>query len=311
VIARCIYGVDLNPLAVDLCKLALWIEGHNAGMPLSFLDSHIRLGNSLVGASSDLVDAGIPDDAFKPVSGDTKQVASALRKRNKQERELFERQQMAQEDMFAAPATAPTADLAAGLRALDQTPDSDVATIHAKARRYAELREQARAQFVLYDLWTAAFFQPLAADAPQMTTHLLLDHQRAPLPFDHPAVLAAHLLAHAPELRFFHWELEFPPVFERGGFDVVLGNPPWERIKLQEQEHFVDVPEIRNARNKAERDKLIRAWRGSDDPAQRERIAAFERAKHRAEASSRFVRASGRYPLTAVGDVNTVVPYCE
>jgi hypothetical protein len=92
---------------------------------------------------------------------------------------------------------------------------------------------------------------------------------------------------------------------------VVLGNPPWERITLQEREHFVDVPEIRNARNKAERDRLIRAWRTSDDPAQQARIAEFDRAKHRAEASSRFVRASGHYPLTAVGDVNTYALFAE
>lgn len=102
VIARCIYGVDLNPLAVDLCKLALWIEGHNAGMPLSFLDSHIRHGNSLVGATGNLVAAGIPDDAFKPVTGDDKKVAAALRRRNKQERDLYTRHQMAQVGRRAA-----------------------------------------------------------------------------------------------------------------------------------------------------------------------------------------------------------------
>ncbi len=89
VIQHCIYGVDLNPLAVDLCKLALWIEGHNAGMPLNFLDHHIKQGNSLIGATRALVAQGIPDDAYKPVTGDDKKVASDIKKRNKTERERY------------------------------------------------------------------------------------------------------------------------------------------------------------------------------------------------------------------------------
>ncbi len=117
----------------------------------------------------------------------------------------------------------------------------------------------------------------------------------------------------ADEVGFFHWELEFPQVFDEDGsdgFDVVLGNPPWERIKLQEQEHFVDVPEIAGAANKAAREKAIAAWRNGD-AAQRARIAQFDAAKYRAEAESRFVRASERFPLTAVGDVNTYALFAE
>ncbi|MCS6888938.1 MAG: hypothetical protein NZQ09_12095, partial [Chloroflexus sp.] len=89
-----------------------------------------------------------------------------------------------------------------------------------------------------------------------------------------------------------------------------LGNPPWERIKLQEQEHFADVPAIARAANKAERERLIRAWRNGD-AWQRARIAAYDAAKYRADAESRFVRASGRFPLTAVGDVNTYALFAE
>ncbi len=343
VIARCIYGVDLNPLAIDLCKLALWIEGHNAGLPLSFLDSHIRLGNSLVGAPP--LPRSIPDDAFKPVSGDDKQVAAALRKRNKQERERAE-QGYDQGELFGAAQASPTAALAAELRALDHTPDSDVATIHAKARRYEQARTAAHTEFLRANLWCAAFFQSLtpaahAASPPHITTRTLLECHT--LPSDHPALLAA--TAAAAEHSYFHWHLEFPQVFHHGntemkpqrhkghegqehtenlralraavgesdtsGFDVVLGNPPWERIKLQEQEHFVDVDEIRNARNKAARERAIRAWRTSDNPQQRNRVAEFDRAKHAAEATSRFVRASGRFPLTAVGDVNTYALFAE
>jgi len=87
VISHCVYGVDLNPLAVDLCKLALWLEGHWAGKPLSFLDHRIRCGNSLVGVlDPEVLTEGIPDEAFTAVTGDDKKVAATFKKRNKQER---------------------------------------------------------------------------------------------------------------------------------------------------------------------------------------------------------------------------------
>ena len=91
VIQHCIYGVDLNPLAVDLCKVALWLEGHNKGKPLTFLDHHIKCGNSLVGVFDlNVLQKGIPDDAFKPVTGDDKKVAASIKKRNKKERQKWE-----------------------------------------------------------------------------------------------------------------------------------------------------------------------------------------------------------------------------
>jgi hypothetical protein len=316
VIAHCIYGVDLNPLAIDLCKLALWIEGHNAGMPLSFLDSHIRLGNSLVGASAETVACGIPDAAFKPVTGDDKTVASTLRKRNKQERTDLATGQQVFLDEGATDTVKAT--LAAGLVKLEQTPDETVPLIRDKATRYAALRGNAEPLFRLYDLWCAAFFQPFTRkNSSPITTQMLHTHMHTPLPPDHPAALAATTLAHAPALRFFHWELEFPQVFlaqDRAaspGFDVVLGNPPWERIKLQEQEHFIDVPEIGKAPNKAARERVIKAWRTSTEPAKQNRIALFDQAKHQAEATSRFIRTAGQFPLTAVGDMNTYALFAE
>ena len=88
VIQNCIYGVDLNPLAVDLCKVALWIEGFPGKLPLSFLDHRIRCGNSLVGVLDlDCLKEGIPDEAYKAVTGDDKKLSTQLKKRNKKERE--------------------------------------------------------------------------------------------------------------------------------------------------------------------------------------------------------------------------------
>jgi hypothetical protein len=112
----------------------------------------------------------------------------------------------------------------------------------------------------------------------------------------------------ASEKGFFHWALEFPDVFENDGFDCILGNPPWERIKLQEKEFFASRDgEIAKAANKSEREKLIKAL-----PTQKPELAReFEAAKHDAEAQSKFIRESNRFPLTAVGDVNTYAVFSE
>ena len=88
VIQSCIYGVDINPLAVDLCKVALWIEGFNRGKPLNFLDHRIKCGNSLVGVFDlDCLKEGIPDNAYKALTGDDKKLSSSIKKRNKEERQ--------------------------------------------------------------------------------------------------------------------------------------------------------------------------------------------------------------------------------
>ena len=116
--------------------------------------------------------------------------------------------------------------------------------------------------------------------------------------------------------RALHWPLEFPDVMQRGGFDVVLGNPPWERIKLQEQEFFAArSQEIANAPTKAAREKLIKALEkapvGTSDHALHE---AFILAKREAEATSEFVRVprdGGRFGLTGRGDVNTYALFAE
>jgi hypothetical protein len=110
--------------------------------------------------------------------------------------------------------------------------------------------------------------------------------------------------------NFFHWELEFEDVFSRPdpGFDVILGNPPWERIKLQEQEFFAQRdPDIAAAPNAAVRKRLIAALPETNPTL----FAAYEQAKREAEADSKFLRGSGRYPLTGRGDINTYSVFSE
>jgi hypothetical protein len=302
VIGHCIYAVDVNPMAVELCKVSLWLEAIEPGKPLSFLDAHIKCGNSLYGTTPGAVAAGIPDAAYEPISGDDRVIARELRNRNKAERE-------GQLTFEERPIPDRTGDLAASIRSLDELPDSAIEGVRAKASRFDELLSSAtyREARMLADVWCAAFVIPKTVEANAITTSTLrLAAQDAgQLP---PGVAsAAARLAEA--YRFFHWPIEFPEVFANaGGFSVVLGNPPWERVKLQEQEFFAERnPAVASARNAAERKRMI-ASLAQEDPAQ---FLAFREALRRADGESHLLRDSGRYPLTGRGDINTYAVFAE
>lgn len=306
VIQHCMYGVDKNPLAVDLCKVALWIEGHSPGLPLSFLDHRIKCGNSLVGVNSmNGLAEGIPDEAFREVFGDDKATAKALRERNAAERKAAG----TQVQLLAERAASAARYLSTAYEELAKLPEANVADIHAKERRYREIREEGSpwwTDWTASNLWAAAFFVHLTkagAGAVPTTRDLraFVEGHGGAAKFE-----AANQLSQ--DLWFFHWPLEFPDVSARGGFDVVLGNPPWERIKLQEEEFFAARdPRIAEAPRKADREQLIRELPKRDPGLHEE----YVRAKHEAEAQSKFIRACGRYSLTAVGDINTYALFAE
>ncbi|HEY7985218.1 MAG TPA: N-6 DNA methylase, partial [Ktedonobacterales bacterium] len=305
VIAHCVYGVDVNPMAVELCKVSLWMEAVEPGKPLNFLDHHVKCGNSLLGVTRTLLADGLPDDAFDPVTGDDKTVARELKRRNSRERDNL---------TLPFPADAPRlGNLADDYRRLTAMPEDTPAEIHAKQREYerlasAENYDNAR----LYaDAWCAAYFWPLdGAHTAHAPTHGEL-RRIEQSPWSVSAYLKDEARRIAGEQRFFHWHLEYPDVFDGTvgeGFDCVLGNPPWERIKLQEEEFFASrAPHIASAPNAAARKRLIAALPGTD-PALH---AAFVSAQHAAEAQSKFFRAAGRYPLTAHGDINVYSIFAE
>lgn len=302
VISHCVYAVDLNPLAVDLCKLALWIESHNPGKPLSFLDHRVRCGNSIVGVFTlDVLNKGIPDAAFAPVSGDDRQVAAECRRANAIERNQFVLGQLRL-------GLVPESDyrtLARRREELNVIGDDSVSAVRDKERRLHEIRNTAARLFRAADAWAAPFFV-MYRDGPVAITNLDLFHILNSWDVDEFKVGLVERTARRE--RFFHWPLEFPEVFERGGFDVVLGNPPWERIKLQEKEFFASRdPEIAGARNRAERELLIRDLESSNPALYDE----FVIAKHSAECSSKFMRGSGRFPLGSAGDINTYAVFAE
>lgn len=309
VVGRCIYGVDLNPMAVELCKVALWMEAVEPGLPLGFLDAHIQHGNALLGATPALMAEGVPDAAFEPIEGDDKKVASALRRRNAKEAGG----QTTMVSLWSRPSTGEADEVAAAVAQLDAASDADAEALARKESRWTEILASGafRHQRFVADAWCAAFVWPkpegggpVVEGAP--TAGLwrdIRDGRGKP-----PEITVRTVEALASQYRFFHWHLAFPTVFAKGGFDVVLGNPPWERVKLQEQEFFATrSPEIAQSANAAARKKKIAALPATD-PAL---WSAWCEASREAEGSSFFVRQSRRFPLCGKGDVNTYALFAE
>lgn len=322
VISRCIYGVDLNPMAVELCKVSLWMEAIEPGKPLSFLDHHIKCGNSLLGVTPRLLREGIPEDAFKAIEGDDKDVVKDLKKRHKQE--LKDRTGGVQSYLFTP--YLKLGNLGEEFVRVTTDPSDTAADVARKALLYADLVE--RADYLnaklLADLWCAAFVWkkdktdlgkacPTERDFRECETnpHSLLPHVRTEV---------ARL---ADEFSFFHWHLAFPEVFQLpaegekpankqmgwdGGFDVMLGNPPWERVKLQETEFFANRDdEVAAQTNAAKRRQKINALEATNPVL----FAEYQHAQRRAEGQSHAIRNSDLFPLCGKGDVNTYGVFAE
>lgn len=223
VIRNCIYGVDLNPLAVELCKVSLWLEAHIPGEPLNFLDHHIKCGNAIVGlAHRDELKRGIPDEAFATLPDDDKEVAAELRKQNKEERKGYQSLDFAGrriEDLDA---------LRDAFTTVANLPEKTSEQIRKKQNAYDEFRRgvHLRNLKTLADIQVAQFYiSKTQPNQRKITTH---DQYRRYLRGENPhPEPTAYAQTTAQRKRFFHWFLEFPDVFARGGFDCILGNPPY------------------------------------------------------------------------------------
>jgi hypothetical protein len=309
VIGRCLYGVDVNPMAAELCRVSLWMEALVPGRPLSFLDHHIQVGNSLLGTTPELISGGIPDDAFKRIKGDDKKLTSDYRKRNREERKAWESGQLS----FSLRILDKNREaIERGYEHVDEVREGSLAAVREKAARYAALQDSDEMFHArrLADTWCAAFVWPKKEGAPEAITQEAFAHltRNADALSRHTEVEIERI---ATQYNLFHWDLAFPDVFSEsgpGGFDVVLGNPPWERIKLQEQEWFAaHRPEIAAAPNAAARKRLINGLKQLD-PALH---AAFEQDLRLAEGVSHLIRTGGRFPLCGKGDINTYSIFAE
>jgi hypothetical protein len=314
VVRSCIHGVDRNPMAVELTKVALWIETVEPGKPLGFLDANILCGDSLLGVFDlEVLRKGIPDAAYKPLSGDERDACRYFDRRNKSERDG-----QGELDFTGGRSSLPAAPpLAASLRAVRTLPEDSADQIAEKKRRLAA----AKAERQLWnwhqaaDLYVAAFLARKTS-APRSsgeatvptTEHVWLALSGSQL--YGPLVDSTRQLVD--EARVFHWPTEFPDIVAKGGFDAVIGNPPWERIKIEEQEFF-SSRDVEIALANAERRERMIAKLREAEPGTRQRslFEEFERAKRNADALSVFIRESGRFPLTGRGDLNTYALFAE
>jgi hypothetical protein len=327
VVSHCIYGVDKNPMAIALAKTALWLEAYTPDLPLTFLDHHLRVGDALLGVlDPKILNNGIPDEAYAVLSGDDKTVATALKKRNKIDLKSWKN--VVAGDLFQASPLAAQAD------AVEHLADDSLQGIAFKRSAWEQAAEQAQHSTLarLADTYVAAFLAPkVSGELDRIPLSGYLWGLLHPTSGDDDKVEladAAYRICRAHSV--FHWWLAFPQIAAKGGFSVVLANPPWERIKLQEEEFFANrSPLVASAKNKSERGKRIELLRqglllhtlypdveaaeGLHPPSRAEMrlYEEFIMARRGAEAASLYAHDSGRFALTGVGDVNTYALFSE
>ena len=226
VIKHCIYGVDLNPLAVELCKVALWLEAHNPGEPLNFLDHHIKCGNAIVGLTHvEELENGIANEAFKTLPGDDKDIASELRKLNDRERKQRETGQLSTYSLEVAAES--LNEIINRLQSWNTLPENSPQEIEDKAGRYASLTNTKGWWRLkqLADIQVAQFFLSKTSKSNFITDGEYGKYLNGRQAIQ--SLAAALATGKATEKHFFHWFLEFPEVMSHGGFDCILGNPPF------------------------------------------------------------------------------------
>jgi hypothetical protein len=333
VIARCIYGVDINPMAVELAKVSLWLEALDPGKPLSFLNAQIKCGNALIGATPKLIHGGVPAGAFKPIEGDDPKFAKSLERANAAQPLLTAGQRRVAR--FSAPPTLPglepqshqeelfsdeiifsqsNAALAARLARIAYLPDGSLHEVHRQAAAYKDWEESAenQAKRLVANAWCAAFVWIKRDDAPPA----IINRVFAALKEQGHSALAPPTATEIERLReeysFFHWHLEFPDIFyvpddERtgidpdtgwaGGFTVMLGNPPWSQVDFEDKKYFSAVEPAIAAMAGQARKAAITIWEG-DHPEEAEHYRA---ARRKVKSTFLFASTSGAYPKCAEG----------
>ncbi len=303
VLKKCLFGVDKNPMAVELAKTALWLHTFTVGAPLSFLDHHLKLGDSLHGERL----------------ADVRQGLQALGM-------IFQQGELARLDVAAR-----------SLQAVADQTDVDLAEVQRSKQLAAQAEAEVAPLHALLDFWRAlrwllpgwpperpARMSKLGSEAQRTALAEVFSPQRnlvatlhagkldgAGAGVEEANALLAEVRALARRECFFHWWTTFPTVFDadgRGGFDAVIGNPPWDRIKLQEVEWFAErEPKIAEQARAADRKALITELQSKKAPL----AADYAQAVERAEANSRVLAKAGDYPLLGGGDVNLYSLFVE
>ena len=309
VLENCIYGVDLNPLAVDLAKVSLWLTAMEKNKPLTFLDHKLRPGNSLIGTTKERIIEYPKDVVNIPSLKERAKKNPALKKRLDSIKDLSKKMHdklvffsVPGVDMLANPLLSTIKDLVKYREGL-MTPEEEIEDIRVKedkwrrfvdgeieeGRRYEKLKE-------IYDLWTALWFWEWE-DLPDPLEYTLLvdkiinDKEMS----DREKSIMERVQQLRDKYHFFHWELEFPEVFAEGGFDAAVGNPPWDTIKTDSDGFFSNyIPDFRNKKDKkkvieeilANSPQISQKWEGH--------VSKIDKFKV-------FIKESEIYPATSAG----------
>jgi len=299
VLKRCVYGVDKNPMAVELAKVALWLHTFTVGAPLSFIDHHLHAGDSLFGLW----------------------VRDAIDKASAMGGELFYSEALRNAQRSAE-----------AMKTIEALTDVEIAEAHRSAKMYADVELMtgeldgfvsfmhaldwlalARPQRALIRLWLDGMFgEPIPIARGRKAPEGGKARPEEVETFTAIWRRARDLMA---EERFLNWQISFPGVWDdwagkelHGGFDAVVGNPPWDKIKLQQVEWFAARrPEIALAQRASDRARMIAKLRADDDPL----FEDFQKADARAADAARMARGSGHYPLLSRGDINLYSLFVE
>lgn len=299
ILKRCVYGVDKNPMAVELAKVSLWLHTFTVGAPLSFLDHHLRVGDSLFG------------EWIRPLEDELKDYGA----------------------MFLQPSVRHARAAAREMGRVEELSDADIGEAHRSAElfrtRVEPVRQPLRAFLSLMHAWR--WLDPRDKPAKQAFRAYIDGRYGDPVeiaagateplttPGDPVAERFLELLKQANEIidteEFLHWEVAYPRIWEdwerpdgHGGFDAVIGNPPWDRMKLQEVEWFATRrPDIARAQRASDRKDMIATLKADGDPL----VSDYEQAAWRAEAAARVARSSRQYPLLGHGDLNIYSLFVE
>jgi hypothetical protein len=307
VLLHCIYGVDLNPMALELAKFSLWITASLPDMPLSFLDHKLKFGNSLIGATPELIKKGIPVEAYKEVGDDNKDTSKWLREKVKKELTSLSKGGAFQSTLDLRVTMLDSAEDAQAylevLRNEQETPEE----VEAAENEYYTIKKhlQHSVEWRLADTWTASFFIEKTDLQKQYPTNETLFKLRNGLPVNEALLYEIEQISSS--YHFFHYHLEFPEVFEKGGFDCLLGNPPWEKITLLEREFFSSFERIVNEKRSNIRKRLIEDLKDSHPLIYQDWI----RANIEVEKKKQFMTTSNRFSLSAVGELNLYPLFVE
>ncbi len=226
VMKRCIYGVDLNPMAVELAKVSLWLHSFTIGAPLSFLDHHLRCGNSLIGTTAREAEAKMAQEESGQLNLLTGPFVGLLK----------------------------AAEIMRGVSVLS---DATFAEVEQSERLFRSFDEAAKPYKRLLDIYVAKFFGVKQADNFLRVHGAITPNPKKMSKEDKAVYEDAQKISE--EKRFFHWDLEFPEVFidlenaswhENAGFDVVVGNPPYDELsqnalgRVIDEENFIDKTEL-------------------------------------------------------------------